>query len=87
MRVRQSLSACETAAYRNKNFFTRLPDNLIDLRRLLVKSAERMAWHALEDALADTLPPAMNPHRVRAYAVRTPVVHHVPIGHARYPIH
>lgn len=55
--MRHSPSACETAAERSEDLFRRRLDNLIDLRHPLVKLAGRMAWEALEEALADTLPP------------------------------
>ena len=55
--MRHSPSACETAAERSEDLFRRRLDNLIDLRHPLVKLAGRMAWDALGEALAGTLPP------------------------------
>ena len=55
--MRHSPSACDTAAERSDDLFRRRLDNLIDLRHPLVKLAGRMAWDALGEALAGTLPP------------------------------
>lgn len=56
--MRHRAVASETAAARSDDLFRSRLENLVDGRHPLIQLAKRMPWAALEDALADTLPPA-----------------------------